>query len=146
MAMRLGEHFKARLPLDDTVIYHSPVKRAAQTARFMFGNRSSDRRWLRGDCEKNLLRDIFKNKEDGKNLVLVTHATCIYPLGEAEGDKLIQLDMYSAKTYGITIFLALDKQGAQAYVLGYLFPEDWDKMPNRRERSASASSSLCAGS
>lgn len=132
MALALGRDIKALLMLDNATIYNSPVKRTKQTAGFMFGAAASDRMWLREGCKKNLLRDIFASKQPGKNLLLVTHATCIDRLGEADGEKLIELDFSSEKTYGISIFLAVDREARQAYVLGYLYPGDWSKLLQRK--------------
>ena len=107
------------------IIYNSPVKRTDQTAEFMFGEKSSDQKWLRDGCKDNLLNDIFDKKEDGKNLILITHSTCIDALGEKEGKKIIELEIHEEETYSASFFLAIDKEEQRIHVLGYMFAEDW---------------------
>ena len=125
-ALKLGEDFK-KLPDQKTIYYHSPVKRTAQTAHFMFGALSVEQNWLREDCRENLYRDIFKHKEEGKNLVLITHSRCMDPLGEKEGNDLVNMDIHDKKTYGISIFMVVDKGAKRINVRGYLYSSDWGK-------------------
>ncbi|MGI9277801.1 MAG: hypothetical protein ACR2PT_23510 [Endozoicomonas sp.] len=113
------------LPQQATVIFNSPVKRTDQSADFMFGDESSDQKWLREGCKENLLDDIFKYKEDGKNLILITHSTCIDALGEEQGDKLIELDIHEPETYAGSFFLTVDKEEKKIHVLGYLLADEW---------------------
>jgi phosphohistidine phosphatase SixA len=134
MAVKLGENIRKLLPLDDAIIFNSPVKRADQTARFMFGGMSNDKEWLREGCRNNLFREIFTNKADGKNLILVSHATCINELYDQAGEKLITMDIANDDTYGIAIFIALDKPAKQAHVLGYLYPGDWELLSGRKQQ------------
>jgi len=129
MALKLGEDFKTLLDLDNATIYNSPVKRTTQTAKLIFGNLSIDKKWLgAGDCRENLLKNILKYKEDGKNLILITHSTCIATLHEAEGDRLIKMGIRNKKTYGATFFLAINRHGKHVFYLGYLHPEDWAQL------------------
>ena len=130
MAVNLGNDFKALLDLDDTEIYNSPSKRTSQTAEFMFGNASIDKQWLLDDCKGNLLQTIFENKEEGKNMVLITHSSCIKNLSELGDGKLSGAGAENQETYGITVFFAVDKHEKQAYVLGLLYPDDWAKAMN----------------
>ena len=128
MSLKLGENFKTLLPINNVNIYNSPLKRTHQTAEFMFGSESVDKLWLRKDCKKNLYKDIFNRKEAGKNLILITHFTCLRELGKSDGNKLIRMNFDDKKTYGVTIFIAVNKDVKQAYVLGYLFPDNWENM------------------
>ena len=125
-ALKLGENFR-KLPDRETIFYNSPEIRTNQTAYFMFGTLSVDQKWLRENCKDNLYKEIFNHKEEGKNLVLITHSTCIDELGEKEGNDLLKLDIHDEKTYGISIFLAVDKSAMRAHTLGYLYPNEWEK-------------------
>jgi phosphohistidine phosphatase SixA len=131
MSLKLGQDFKSLLNLDETDIFNSPVKRTAQTAKFIFGNSSIEKPWLVDDCNGNLLSDIFEYKENDKNMVLVTHSSCINNLEDPEGKKMIHLRENGQQTYGVTIFLAVDQKASQAHVLGFLFPDDWQAIRNR---------------
>ena len=125
----VGQKFDL-LPESETTIYNSPVKRTTQTARFMFGDESETKTWLRKGCKKNLYDDILKNKQSGQNLILVTHSTCIDKLGEEQNKKLVEMDIHDASTYNGTIFLVANDQTGELETLGYLFAEDWDKAFN----------------
>ena len=126
-AVKLGNDFKSLLNLDNTTFYNSPVKRTSQTAKFMFGNSSIDQLWLYDNCKGDLLKKIFEYKEDGKNMVLSTHSTCISNLIGLEGGKLVDSGTDDQETYGVTVFFAIDKHEQRAYVLGHLYPNDWVK-------------------
>jgi phosphohistidine phosphatase SixA len=130
MSIKLGNDFRSLLDVGNADIYNSPVKRTQQTANFMFGRSSIDKNWLVDDCRSKLLGDIFNNKKKGRNMVLVTHSTCINNLKDQDGKTLINLHEIEKATYGITVFLAVNKNSKQAYVLGYLGPNDWSKVTN----------------
>lgn len=126
-AIKLGNDLKSLLNLDNTTIYNSPLKRTSQTAKFMFGNSSIDKQWLFDSCQGDLLKKIFNYKEDGKNMVLITHSTCINNLIELEGRELKDSGTEDMETYGITVFFTIDEHEKRAYVLGHLYPNDWVK-------------------
>lgn len=125
MALKLGGNFAAFLPQSHTHFYNSPVKRTEQTARYMFKGASRSKEWLHESCKLNFLEDILKNKEEGVNMVLVTHSTCINNLHPLIDDNPATLHAGGRESYGITIFLAISKVDKKVYVLGDLFPDDW---------------------
>ena len=126
-AIKIGKAYE-KLPKHDTTNYNSPTKRTKQSADFMFPGKSVDKKWLRDGCKENLLEDIFKYKEEAKNLILVTHNTCIESLDERQGNKLINMDIKVDDTYGGSFFLAVDKEQSKAYFLGYLSADAWEKI------------------
>lgn len=128
-AIEVGKEFE-HLPEQTTIIYNSPVKRTDQTAELMFGEATEEQAWLREGCKENLYSDIFKYKQEGKNLILVTHSTCIDRLGELEDNKLVQMDIHDKSTYNSSIFMTVNAQEQEAYVLGYLFADEWDQAFN----------------
>jgi len=129
MALQLGKHFQSLLhQKSPTVIYNSPVTRTSQTAQLMFNSQTIEKKWLRQGCKKHLLKNIFANKKENQNMILVTHATCIDRLGETEGSRLINMDILNKDTYGISIFMAINKTKQEANVLGYIKAEDWQKL------------------
>lgn len=129
-AIAVGQKFD-HLPNRTIVVYNSPVKRTHQTADLMFGEKATSQDWLREGCKENLYEDIFKYKEEGKNLILVTHSTCIDKLGEAQNNDLVVMDIHDMSTYNSSIFLAVSKEEKNAYTLGYLFADEWDKAFNK---------------
>ena len=126
-AVKLGNDFKELLNLDNTKIYNSPTKRTSQTAKFMFGNSSIEKKWLVNDCKGDLLKNILAYKDDSKNMVLITHSTCINNLIELESGELSDSGADDKKTYGITVFFTIDEHEKRVYVLGHLYPDDWVK-------------------
>ena len=126
-AIKIGKAYE-KLPKQDIVIYNSPQKRAQQSANFMFPGKSVDTILLGNDCKENLLDDIVKYKEEAKNMILVTHSTCIEILGAHQGDKLVKMDIQGDETYGASFFLTINKEKNKARFLGYLSADDWRKV------------------
>ncbi len=131
MARQLGAHFR-RLSLDNAKIYNSPLKRARQTAVLAFGERSESRPWLSENCKKSLYRDILAHKVAGKNLLLVTHSTCIKMLQDNSGQLLLNIDIGDDSAYGAAVFFAVNTltDPAHLYVLGHLYPGEWASLPH----------------
>ncbi len=130
-AIEMGQNMQFLLPNNNSEIYNSPVQRTEQTAQYLFNGRSVTQSWLRKDCKKGLLNKVISHKSEGKNLILVSHATCFKSLGVKEGQKIIQSDITNNQTYGTTYVLSIDKKNNQAYMLGYISPEDWSGLNNR---------------
>ena len=113
----LSEDFY-RLGLLNSDVYNSPLDRTAQTESIVFGDRGSDRDWL-FKCKKSIFRDAMANKEPGKNLILVTHSSCIDSFEESLG--------YASETpeYGTSLFFSPGPDN-KLEVHGFLDMEDWD--------------------
>lgn len=122
IGVALSEEFY-QLGVDRAAVYNSPMTRTDQTADILFGGYSSDRGWL-NKCRKSdsLLKDVMHFKQPGKNLVLITHSTCIARFEEALG--------FSSDTpdYGASIFLTTEPGAEHPRILGYLDVEDWDRV------------------
>lgn len=124
VAAELSDDF-FQLGLHQADIYHSPLARTEQTADLLFSSRSRDRQWL-FDCRKQdtLLRDALAYKKPGRNLVLVTHSSCIARFEEEFG--------LSSDTpgYGTSIFLSAEPRRRDLRLLGYVDVDDWDFLFN----------------
>lgn len=118
-AIKIGSAYSTLLS-EHTIIFNSPVKRTKQSANFMFGQLSVTKNWLRENCKESLLDNIFTYKEKKKNLILVTHSTCIAALAEKEGSKLFNMDLHGEETYGGSFFISIDSTRKKVYTLGYL--------------------------
>lgn len=118
----LSEDFY-QLGLHQAMLYNSPMTRTDQTAEILFGDYSGDRNWL-NKCRKSdsLLEDVMRFKQPGRNLVLITHSTCIARFEEALG--------FSSDTpdYGTSIFLTAGPGGKYPQMLGFVEVEDWDRV------------------
>lgn len=113
----LGDDF-FQLGLNNSDIYNSPLSRTAQTEAIVFRDVGKDQEWLYR-CRETMLADALKRKTPGRNLVLVTHSSCIAKFEQALG--------YDSDTpaYGTSLFFsAIEKPGSLS-VLGFLDAEDW---------------------
>lgn len=124
-AAAIGKAFE-RLSLDDALIYFSPVKRTRQTAELSFPGLGSARSWLREGCKENLYRDMPEAKSAGRNLILITHSTCIEALADDRGQVLSDVDFGDVRSYGVALFLVVDGGTGALHPLGYLLADDWE--------------------
>lgn len=120
----LGQRF-AGLGLDKADIYSSPLTRTAQTADLLFRKPVDREDWLY-KCEKSFLTDALQRKTPGRNLILVTHSSCMEELELAF--KLSDVEY----EYGASLFmtpgepnLLTGERGTQQ-VLGFIDAPDWD--------------------
>lgn len=141
-AIKLGENFERFLPNDHTTFFNSPLKRTVQTSLFMFNGESTSQNWLHENCKERFLEDILKHKSDGINMVLVTHSTCINNLHTFDQKKLITIDAGTDKSYAVTVFLTISKETHIAYVLGYVYADDWKNLSHKTVKIAGANSAI----
>ncbi len=122
VASELSDDF-FQLGLGNADIYNSPLPRTDQTADLLFSTRSTDKQWLY-DCRKEdtLLRDALSSKKPGRNLVLITHSTCI---ARFEDDLGFSSDI---PEYGTAIFLSAEPRPKALRLLGFVDAEDWDRV------------------
>ena len=114
--------------------YNSPAKRAHQTANFIFNGYTNDQIWLRKGCAKSLYKNILSHKQISKNLILVTHSTCIKELSDIKGKRMLNINFENPNTYGIAVFLKTDSKSEDIQVLGVLFVEQWPELIKRLAR------------
>lgn len=114
----LAENF-TQLGLDKTVIYNSPLTRTAQTETIVFGDMGDDKDWLY-KCRESMLNDALEHKVPGKNLILVTHSSCISAFEQELG--------YDSETpeYGTSLFFTQGSEPGSLDVLGFLDADDWE--------------------
>jgi len=114
----LSEDFY-RLGLLNSDVYNSPLDRTAQMESIVFGDRGFDRDWL-FKCKKTIFKDALANKAPGRNLIMVTHSSCIDSFEESLG--------YSSETpeYGTSLFFSHGPKN-KLQVHGFLEMEDWDR-------------------
>ena len=138
IAVTIGDSFEAFLSKDHTAFYNSPLKRTDQTAQFMFDGASISQAWLHENCKERFLEDILENKKEGVNMVLVTHSTCINNLHTLNNKKLVGIDAGADKSYALSIFLTISKADRKAYVLGYVYANDWEQLSKNPHKSHQA--------
>lgn len=112
----------------DTVIYNSPIKRTDQTADLIFSNQSTDNITLRENCKQDIYQDILSLKQHQKNLILVTHSTCIDNLGAHQDNRLFDFDVHDESTYGGSFFVSIDADNRTIHPIGYLSADKLDQL------------------
>ncbi|KRW60964.1 lipopolysaccharide core heptose(II)-phosphate phosphatase PmrG [Pseudomonas sp. TTU2014-080ASC] len=108
----------SQLGLDNADIYNSPLTRTAQTESIVFGDAGIDKDWLY-KCRESMLEDALKTKTPGKNLILVTHSSCISRFEEALGYESERPE------YGTSLFFTESAKPDELDVLGFLDANDW---------------------
>ncbi|WP_181298942.1 histidine phosphatase family protein [Pseudomonas sp. Q2-TVG4-2] len=108
----------AQLGLGKTDIYNSPLTRTAQTEAIVFDDVGVDEDWLY-KCRETMVHDALQNKMPNKNLILVTHSSCISAFEQELG--------YDSDTpaYGTSLFFSESSKRGSLDVLGFLDAEDW---------------------
>jgi phosphohistidine phosphatase SixA len=114
----MGKEFR-ELGLANSDIYNSPLKRTAQTAQVMFNKISDKQDWLY-QCNPEFMGQALQRKAPGRNLILVTHSSCIdefeASLGLSESDP----------DYGGALFISTSDDKTQHQVLGFIAADDWN--------------------
>ena len=106
------------LGLARTDVFSSPLTRTLQTADTMFDQSVRPAPWLR-NCKDSIEEQVALHKVAGRNLVAVTHNTCINEL-------ITQLGFSDANEveYASTLFATLGKNG-KLRLLGFIDPQQW---------------------
>ncbi|MGY4533319.1 phosphohistidine phosphatase SixA [Pseudomonas sp. TE3786] len=119
-ARHVGDAFKS-LGMAHTDVYSSPLERTVQTTSFMFGQNVATQEWLR-TCESSLQHDMLAHKAPRRNLLLVTHSTCINALE----DELDRSGGHYDSAYASALFVAVDGRTGKPELLGFMNADDWD--------------------
>lgn len=115
----LAEGF-GQLGLSKTDVYNSPLTRTAQTEELVFNDLGIDEDWLY-KCRETMLEDALERKVPGKNMVLVTHSSCISAFEQSLG--------YDTETpeYGTALFFTKSADSKFLKVVGFLDADDWKR-------------------
>lgn len=114
----LGKDFNG-LGLEIADISNSPITRTAQTSQLVFGRAQQDQAWLY-QCKDEMLESVMQRKQQGRNLVLVTHSGCMQAFQTELG--------YDDDTpgYGTALFVSKDHARKELQILGFLDIDDWE--------------------
>ena len=114
----MGKEFR-QLGLSNADIYNSPLKRTAQTAQLMFNQTTEKQDWLY-QCNGAFMSEVLQRKVTGRNLILVTHSSCIDEVEAALGLSESDPD------YGGSLFISTSEDKTQNKAIGYIDADDWD--------------------
>lgn len=116
----LGLEMRAQLAglgLAATDVYSSPLTRTSQTSSLLFAEPTANEDFLY-HCKKNFVQDALAKKIPGRNLVLVTHSSC---LDEVNANYAYAEVDYK---YGASVILNVESLTEQN-VLGFVDADDW---------------------
>lgn len=122
-AEKTGIHLKAFFDFDDAVILTSPMTRTVQTSDFMLGNASllSDREAI---CGNDIVDKLLEHKNSGRNLIVMTHNTCMKDLIRSSGHRHSW-----SPAYGSLLFAKITSKN-EIQIVGTLNADDIPKHPS----------------
>lgn len=107
------------LGLTATDIYSSPLTRTSQTSALLFADPVANEDFLY-QCKDNFVQDALAKKIPGRNLVLVTHSSCMDEVNESLNYNEVDYE------YGTAVFINVESD-TQQQILGFIDADDWSK-------------------
>jgi broad specificity phosphatase PhoE len=122
-AKEAGVRLKAYFDLDNTDTFSSPTNRTVQTSDFMLGKACllSDREAI---CGHDIIDKLLKHKSANRNLLVMTHNTCMTDLIRTSQHK----QSWSPE-YGSLLFAKISSDN-RIQIVGKLIPDDFPKQPS----------------
>lgn len=122
-AKEAGVRLKAYFDLDNTDVFTSPTARTIQISDVMLAKASllSDREAM---CGSDIVGKLLKHKSANRNLLVMTHNTCMTDLLRANGHK----QSWSPE-YGSLLFAKILSDN-RIQIVGKLNPDDFPKQPS----------------
>jgi len=122
-AKKTGAYLKAYLDMDNTDVFTSPMTRTVQTSDFMFDKASllSDREAI---CGSDIIDKIIKHKTTNRNILIVTHNSCMNDLIRASGHK-----HSGSPEYGSLLFAKISSSN-EIQMIGKLNSDILPKQPS----------------
>ncbi|WP_144020143.1 histidine phosphatase family protein [Pseudomonas lactis] len=119
-----GARIKSYFGLERSDIFTTPTTRTIQTSNLMFGiaNLLPDRE---SACGNDITDKLLKYKNSNRNLILITHNTCINDLIEASGHK-----KSGNPEYGSLLFSKTSSNN-EIQIIGRLNADDLPKHPSQ---------------
>lgn len=107
------------LGLTVTDIYSSPLTRTSQTSALLFAEPVANEDFLY-QCKDNFVQDALAKKIPGRNLVLVTHSSCMDEVNDSLNYGEVDYE------YGAAVFMNVESATEQQ-ILGFIDADDWSK-------------------
>ncbi len=104
--------------------YFSPALRTAMTAHIAVGTDLTEAEWLVKDCRVDLRQKINAHKQNARNLILVTHSSCLNDLLDPADNPVIEFDSGRDENSGISL-LFRDNHDQSMETIGCVLPVDW---------------------
>lgn len=118
-----GTRLKSYFELDNTDVFTSPTTRTVQTSDIMLGKASllSEREAI---CGNDIIDKLLKHKIISRNLIVVTHNTCMKDLIRSSGQQHSWRPEYGSLLFAIT------KNKNKIQIVGTLNAVDIPKYPS----------------
>lgn len=116
VGLDLREQF-AGLGLASADIYSSPLVRTSQTSELLFPLAAENQDFLY-QCKDNFVQDALAKKVLGRNLVLVTHSSCLDEVNQSLNYAEVDYE------YGAAVFVNVESD-TQQQILGFIDSDDW---------------------
>ena len=117
VGLELREQF-AGLGLGTADIYSSPLVRTSQTRALLFPESTAYEDFLY-QCKDNFVQEALAKKVPGRNLVLVTHSSCMDEVNENLAYGEVDYE------YGASVFINVESDTQQ--ILGFIDADDWTR-------------------
>lgn len=118
VGLELREQF-AGLGLISADIYSSPLVRTSQTSELLFPLAAASENFLY-QCKDNFVQDALAKKVPGRNLVLVTHSSCMDEVNSSLNYEEVDYE------YGAAVFINVESD-TQQQILGFIDADDWSQ-------------------
>ncbi len=99
--------------------YSSPLLRTSQTSELIFPLAAVNEDFLY-QCKDNFVQDALAKKVPGRNLVLITHSSCMDEVNSSLNYEEVDYD------YGAAVFINVEND-TQQQILGFIDSDDWSK-------------------
>lgn len=116
----LGFEMRAQLAglgLAATDVYSSPLTRTSQTSSLLFAEPTANEDFLY-QCSDDFVEDALTKKVPGRNLVLVTHSSCLDEVNEKFAYAEVDYE------YGAAVILNVEN-ATEHSILGFIDADDW---------------------
>lgn len=114
--LEMGRYL-SNLGLANGDIYTSPLTRTKQTSQAIFAQEIASKDFL-FKCQPDFFKQALNIKQEGRNLFLVTHSSCLDELTEHFAHAEVDFE------YGAAVFVNVENLKEQQ-VLGFVDADDW---------------------
>lgn len=108
----------------NTDVYYSPTLRTTMTAMIAIHQEMSEAEWLVDSCRVNFPDNVRQAKTAGRNLLLITHSTCINSFEDSTGELLSTFNAGNDRFYGASLMYLFEPDG-KATSIGCILPDNW---------------------
>ncbi len=107
-------------------ILYSPALRTEMTAKVAFDGHPLDAAdWLVEGCKQDFMDKAKDTKREGRNLVLVTHSSCLNALEDELSQPMLRLNAGDDEFFGASFMFELGEVVSTWKPMGCMLPTEW---------------------